>query len=135
MVNVTKRIARIAIAGAAVAVASATLSPAPASAANKIACGNRTDLVKVWWHNEDQMHTPTHTSCYANAGFWSKGFSSIIWTDQLSTGNNRVCVYDRNKDMFVLHKWLLYKPSTAFHMKAFRILTPKQSHCPPLPSN
>lgn len=114
--NMKKKLTALAVTGAAVAAASATLSAAPASAANVTDCGDRTDFVKIWYHNEDGSQH--YVSCFANAGWVEWG----SWTDQISTGNNAISVHDADGDAFTLNKWTVYNPINSFDMADFTIL-------------
>ncbi|MDX2680421.1 beta/gamma crystallin domain-containing protein [Streptomyces soliscabiei] len=68
------------------AAASLTIGTASqASAMNSVACGDRTDFLKVgyhWTHANEYF-----TMCYANAG---EASAYTDWTGWFDTGNNRV---------------------------------------------
>lgn len=120
--NIKKRLAAIVIAGSAAAAMSVTLSAAPASATNETTCGSRTDLVKIRY--KSGPGNSEYVACYANRG--SQPLRE--WVVELSTGNNRVRVYDMDGDKFTLPKWEVYKPSKPFQMIAFKILPPHPHH-------
>lgn len=110
---VMKTLRTVAITGAAATLMSAALS-IPASAVNVTPCGNRTDLVKVWSHDDHG----SYVNCFANGGWVGWDY----WTDELSTGNNRVNVQDANGDNFTLEKWTDYHPKQSFAMSGFTII-------------
>lgn len=139
MLNIKKRLATIAVAGATAAVLTATGSVASASATSvhhiDVKCGKRQDVVKVKGHVYwSPINQPKFRICYDQAAFipdfdGGDGHGKTKgkhWTDEISTGNFRVCVHDRNGAKYMLPKWFVWKPSGAFDMKGFRILNDHQ---------
>ncbi|GHH53122.1 beta/gamma crystallin domain-containing protein [Streptomyces candidus] len=59
---------------------SALVSVSPAAAANQTACGDRTDLVKVWYNG-------SQTACFANAGVMAPGLPNV---SRVTSGNNNI---------------------------------------------
>jgi hypothetical protein len=58
----------------------ALLTASPAAAANQTACGDRTDLVKVWYNGGQ-------TACFANAGVLAPNLPNV---SRVTSGNNHI---------------------------------------------
>ncbi|MEV7105459.1 beta/gamma crystallin domain-containing protein [Streptomyces atroolivaceus] len=58
----------------------ALLPASPAAAVNQTACGDRTDLVKVWYNGNQ-------TACFANAGVMAPGLPRV---SRVTSGNNNI---------------------------------------------
>ncbi|MFD3514784.1 beta/gamma crystallin domain-containing protein [Streptomyces sp. NPDC058657] len=78
----------------AVGAVSALVSVSPAAAVNQTACGDRTDLVKVWYNGNQ-------TACFANAGVMAPGLPNV-W--RVTSGNNHVELL-LGDQVRVLPKW------------------------------
>jgi len=111
-----KNLRRAAVGSALGAIMSATLVSTPALAVDAVACGDRTDLLKIWFHYaQGDEH---RVACYANAG----EFPFNNWVDGVSTGNNRVVLHDANGENITLEKWTDYRRSSAMGMTSLTIL-------------
>ncbi len=78
----------------AVGAAAALVSVSPAAAVNQTACGDRTDLVKVWSDGD-------RTACFANAGVMAPGLPRV---SRVTSGNNHVEIL-LGDHVRVLPKW------------------------------
>ncbi|MFE4052902.1 beta/gamma crystallin domain-containing protein [Streptomyces sp. YIM B13518] len=74
---------------AATAAAMTLLLPAsPAAAINQIACGDRTDFVKVWYNGGANI------KCFANAGTIAPALADV---EVITSGNNNIHVWLGNE--------------------------------------
>ncbi|GAA4525643.1 beta/gamma crystallin domain-containing protein [Amycolatopsis samaneae] len=86
-----KTLKRITVGGAAAAALFVAVPASPAFAINSVACGNRTDLVKLDISFGNGMGT---NRCFANAGVTAVNFGGVY---NVSAGNNKVTVnFERN---------------------------------------
>lgn len=136
IVKIKKKVAAIVVASTAAAVASATLAAAPASAANYVAhgCVGRDDLVKVKVKAEGSEPGKYKDWCYANRGVvqLQREGHEYVWAFEISSGNNRICVLQTNRDTFTMKKGEERKWPDADPIYGFRILDPHQKaprHC------
>ncbi|MFJ4876967.1 beta/gamma crystallin domain-containing protein [Streptomyces sp. NPDC088745] len=72
----------------------ALVSVSPAAAVNQTACGDRTDLVKVWFDGD-------RTACFANAGVMAPGLPRV---SRVTSGNNHIEIL-LGDHVRVLPKW------------------------------
>ncbi|MEV7010628.1 beta/gamma crystallin domain-containing protein [Streptosporangium sp. NPDC051022] len=104
MKKITKQVFLTALTSVLATSVLAVTAPA-AHAITPLACGNRTDLLKVTYH------TSTHGKrdlCFANAG--TATFGGDTWLHEIKTGNNRVQWFGDGKwqPAYIIDKWTTY---------------------------
>ncbi|GAA3074979.1 beta/gamma crystallin domain-containing protein [Streptosporangium carneum] len=104
MKKITKQAVLTALTAVMATTALAVTAPA-AHAITPLACGNRTDLLKVTYHDLDGGKRDI---CFANAGTYT--FYNYAWLHEIKTGNNRVQWYGDGKwqPAYIIPKWTTY---------------------------